>query len=165
MMGEVRRHFRDYSWSMQVPRRLRELHVQTGRTTADLAQQLGRAPTASELSQVLGVPREEVVECLVAVDAYRLDSLDAPVGPDSPGKTRLITDAVGGVDPQIDHISNREALRVVLAALPKREREVLHMRFFESMTRSQIAGRIAVSQMQVSRILANTPQCLRDQRE
>jgi RNA polymerase sigma-B factor len=63
------------------------------------------------------------------------------------------------------HITNREALRVVLAALPKREREVLHMRFFESMSQSQIAGRIGVSQMQVSRILANTLQCLRDQRE
>ena len=86
-------------------------------------------------------------------------------GADSSGKDRLIADAVGGNDPQIDHITNREAVRVVLAALPQREREVLHMRFFESMTQSQIAGRIGVSQMQVSRILANTLQCLRDQLE
>ena len=165
MMGEVRRYFRDHSWGMRVPRRLRELHVQLGRTTADLTQKLGRAPTASELSQVLGVPHEEVVECLVAGDAYRLKSFDALLGPDSSGKDRLIADAVGGNDPQIDHITNREAVRVVLAALPQREREVLHMRFFESMTQSQIAGRIGVSQMQVSRILANTLQCLRDQLE
>ena len=163
MMGEVRRHFRDHSWGMRVPRRLRELHVQISRTTADLAQQLERAPTASQLSQVLGVPREEVVECLVAGDAYRLDSLDAPLGHDNSGKARLIADAVGGDDPKIDHITNREAVRVLLAALPQREREVLHMRFFESMTQSQIAERIGVSQMQVSRILANTLQCLRDQ--
>ncbi|HTX95601.1 MAG TPA: SigB/SigF/SigG family RNA polymerase sigma factor [Mycobacterium sp.] len=165
MMGEVRRYFRDYSWGMRLPRRLRELHVQISRTTADLAQQLGRAPTAGELSQVLEVPREEIVECLVAGDAYRLDSLDAPVGSDGLGSPRLVADSVGAIDPQIEHITNREALRVLVAALPRRERQVLQMRFFESMTQSQIAERIGVSQMQVSRILASTLRCLRDQLE
>lgn len=165
MMGEVRRYFRDYSWGMRVPRRLRDLHVQIGRTTADLTQKLGRAPTAGELSHALEVPREEIVECLVAGDAYRLDSLDAPIGTDSSGKPRSVADAVGGVDPQIDHITDREAVRALVSALPRREREVLHMRFFESMTQSQIAERIGVSQMQVSRILANTLRCLRDQLE
>lgn len=165
MMGEVRRYFRDYSWGMRVPRRLRELHVQIGRTTSDLAQELGRAPTASELSKALDVSREEVIECLVAGDAYRLESLDAPLGADSSGKARLVADSIGGIDPQIDHITNREAVRALVADLPQREREVLHMRFFESMTQSQIAERIGVSQMQVSRILASTLQCLRDQLE
>jgi RNA polymerase sigma-B factor len=165
MMGEVRRHFRDYSWGMRVPRRLGELHVQISRTTAELVQKLGRAPTATELSHVLEVPHEEIVECLVASDACQLESLDAPLGPDGSGKERRVADAVGAIDPQIDHITNREAVRVLVAALPPREREVLRMRFFESMTQSQIAQRIGVSQMQVSRILANTLQCLRDQLE
>jgi RNA polymerase sigma-B factor len=165
MMGEVRRYFRDHSWGMRVPRRLRELHVQISRTTSDLAQKLGRAPTAGELSRVLEVPREEIVECLIAGDAYRLESLDAPLSADSSGKPRLVADAVGGIDPQIEHITDREAVRVLVAALPQRERQVLHMRFFESMTQSQIAERIGVSQMQVSRILANTLRCLRDQLE
>jgi RNA polymerase sigma-B factor len=164
MMGEVRRYFRDFSWGMRVPRRLRELHVQIGRSTAELAQKLGRAPTATELSQQLEVPREEVVECLIAGDAYRLESLDAPVGPENSGTARL-ADSIGSVDPQIEHITNREAVRALVAALPEREREVLHMRFFESMTQSQIAERIGVSQMQVSRILAGTLQCLRDELE
>jgi RNA polymerase sigma-B factor len=163
MMGEVRRYFRDHSWGMRVPRRLRELHVQISRTTAELVQKLGRAPTATELSQALEVPREEIVECLVAGDAYQLESLDAPLGPDGSGKERQVADAVGVIDPQIDHITNREAVRALVAALPRRERAVLHMRFFESMTQSQIAERIGVSQMQVSRILANTLQSLRDQ--
>ena len=163
MMGEVRRYFRDHSWGMRVPRRLRELHVQISRTTADLTQKLGRAPTATELSKALEVPREEIVECLVAGDAYQLESLDAPLGPDGSGKERQVADAVGVIDPQIDHITNREAVRVLVAALPRRERAVLHMRFFESMTQSQIAERIGVSQMQVSRILANTLRSLRDQ--
>ena len=165
MMGEVRRYFRDYSWGMRVPRRLRELHVQISRATSDLAQTLGRAPTAGELSRVLDVPREEIIECLVAGDAYRLDSLDAPLGADGSGKPRLVADAVGGIDPQIEHITNREAVRAIVDALPERERQVLHMRFFESMTQSQIAERIGVSQMQVSRILAHTLRCLRDQLE
>lgn len=165
MMGEVRRYFRDYSWGMRVPRRLRELHVQISRTTSDLAQKLGRAPNAGELSQVLEVPREEIIECLVAGDAYRLDSLDAPLGADGSGKPRLVADAVGGIDPEIEHITNREAVRSLVSALPQRERQVLHMRFFESMTQSQIAERIGVSQMQVSRILANTLRSLRDQLE
>jgi RNA polymerase sigma-B factor len=165
MMGEVRRYFRDYSWGMRVPRRLRELHVQISRTTAELSQQLGRAPTAGELSQVLEVPHEEIVECLVAGDAYRLDSLDAPLGADSSGTPRSVADSVGDIDPQIEHITNREALRVLVATLPEREREVLRMRFFESMTQSQIAERIGVSQMQVSRILANTLSSLRDRLE
>jgi len=148
-----------------VPRRLRELHVQISRTTADLIQTLGRAPTASELSQTLGVSREEVIECLIAGDAYQLESLDAPVGPDGSGKPRLVADAIGAIDPQIDHITDRESVRVLVSALPQREREVLHMRFFESMTQSQIAERIGVSQMQVSRILASTLQSLRDRLE
>jgi RNA polymerase sigma-B factor len=165
MMGEVRRYFRDHSWGMRVPRRLRELHIQISRTTGDLVQTLGRAPTASELSQALDVPREEIIECLVAGDAYQLDSLDAPLGPDDSGKPRLIADAIGAIDPQIDHITNREAVRALVSALPQREREVLYMRFFESMTQSQIAERIGVSQMQVSRILASTLRSLRDQLE
>jgi RNA polymerase sigma-B factor len=166
MMGEVRRYFRDYTWGMRVPRRLRELHVQISRATADLAQKLGRAPTASELAEVLGAPREEIVECLIAGDAYRLESLDAPVGATGSGNgARLVADAIGDIDPQIDHITNREAVRALVAALPEGEREVLYMRFFESMTQSQIAERIGVSQMQVSRILARTLQCLRDQLE
>ncbi len=165
MMGEVRRYFRDHSWGMRVPRRLRELHVQIGRATSDLTQKLGRAPTAAELSKVLEVPHEEIVECLVAGDAYRLDSLDAPLGSASSGTPRLVADSVGNIDPQIEHITNREAVRALVTALPQRERQVLHMRFFESMTQSQIAERIGVSQMQVSRILANTLRCLRDQLE
>src|ERR1700757_526299 len=99
MMGEVRRYFRDYSWGMRVPRRLRELHIQISRTTADLVQTLGRAPTASELSQALGVPREEIIECLVAGDAYQLEFQDAPLGPDGSGKPRLVADAIGAMDP------------------------------------------------------------------
>jgi RNA polymerase sigma-B factor len=163
MMGEVRRYFRDHTWGMRVPRRLRELHVQISRTTTDLAQKLGRAPTASELSRELGVTREEIVECLVAGEAYQLESLDAPIGSSDSGRGRFVADEVGSVDPEFDLIADRESMRGLVSALPQREREVLYMRFFESMTQSQIAQRMGCSQMQVSRILASTLQTLRDQ--
>ena len=165
MMGEVRRYFRDFSWGMRVPRRLRELHVQISRSTSELTQKLGRAPTASELAEVLGVTHEEIVECLGAGDAYRLESLDAPLGAESSSNARRVADAIGDIDPQIEHITDRETVRALVDALPQREREVLHMRFFESLTQSQIAERIGVSQMQVSRILAGTLQSLRDEIE
>jgi len=96
-------------------------------------------------------------------------SLQPPLGQNhevvGSGSPRLVADAVGGIDPQIEHITNREAVRVLVSALPQREQDVLRMRFFESMTQSQIAERIGVSQMQVSRILANTLRRLRDQLE
>lgn len=157
MMGEVRRHFRDHGWSMHVPRAMRDLHVQLGRATADLFQTLGRAPTATELAEVLGVERQAVVECLVAGDAYQLKSLDAPIGD---GDAR-IADTVGNLDGELEAVTDRETVSALLATLSARERGIVRMRFFESMTQSQIAAKIGVSQMQVSRILSSTMEKLR----
>ena len=139
IMGEVRRHFRDNSWSVKVPRRLKELHLRLGAATADLSQRLGLAPTASELAAELDMDRDEVVEGLVAADT------------------------LGDVDIGLDQIENREALRPLLAALPERERTVLVLRFFESLTQTQIAERVGISQMHVSRLLAKSLARLRDQ--
>jgi RNA polymerase sigma-B factor len=154
IMGEVRRHFRDNGWAVKVPRRLKELHLRIATATAQLTQRLGRAPTASELAAELGMNREEVVEGLVAGCSYRTFSIDSGSGSDD--ETLSIAERLGSVDPELDHIDNREALRPLLARLPERERTVLALRFFESMTQSQIAERIGVSQMHVSRMLANT---------
>lgn len=161
MLGEIRRHFRDNGWAMHVPRRLKDLHVQITRVTPRLTQSLGRAPTASDLAEELGADRQEVVECLVAGDAYSVRSIDSPIaGADD--STRSLADTIGEVDSEMEHITDRESLRPLLAALPERERTVISMRFFAGMTQTQIAERIGVSQMQVSRILAKTLQQLRD---
>lgn len=152
MMGEVRRHFRDHAWTMHVPRRIRDLHVQITRATSSLVQELGHAPTPSELADYLGADREQVVECLISADAYQLRSLDAPIGSDGV-RPRMVADIVGEVDERIDYVTDREAIRPLLAALCDRDRDVLQMRFFDSMTQSQIAEKIGTSQMQVSRIL------------
>lgn len=160
IMGEVRRYFRDNSWSVKVPRRLKELHLRLGAATSELSQRLGRAPTASELAAELQMNRDEVIEGLVAGSSYTTLSIDSGGGgEDAPA----IADTLGGVDVSLDQIENREALRPLLAALPERDRTVLMLRFFEGLTQTQIAERVGVSQMHVSRLLAKSLARLRDQ--
>jgi len=162
IMGEVRRHFRDNSWSVKVPRRLKDLHLRLTSATAELSQKLGRAPTASELAAELGMDREEVVEGLVAGSGYNTMSIDRS-GNSADDDAPALLDTLGDVDSRLDRIEDREALRPLLAALPEREQKVLMLRFFESMTQTQIAERMGISQMHVSRILANTLSLLREQ--
>lgn len=161
MMGEVRRYFRDHSWAMRVPRRLKELHVRIGAMTPDLTQALGRTPTASDLAAALEVSREDVVECLVAANAYSVRSLDAPLS-DHDDTRPALHDSLGEQDAHLDAITDRESLRPLLATLTERERQILHLRFFAGMTQSQIAGQIGISQMHVSRTLAKTLSTLRE---
>jgi RNA polymerase sigma-B factor len=160
IMGEVRRHFRDNSWSVKVPRRLKELHLRLGAATAELSQKLGRAPTASELAAELEMDRQEVVEGLVAGSSYNTLSIDSGGGDE---KAPAIVDTLGDIDLSLVQIENREALRPLLAALPDRERAVLLLRFSESLTQTQIAERVGISQMHVSRLLAKSLARLRDQ--
>ena len=160
IMGEVRRHFRDNSWAVKVPRRLKELHLQLGAATADMSQRLGRAPTPSELAAELDLEREEVVEALIAGSGYNTLSIDSGgVDDDTPP----LTETLGSQDANLDRIENHEALRPLLDALPERERTVVVLRFFESLTQSQIAERVGISQMHVSRLLARTLARLRDE--
>jgi RNA polymerase sigma-B factor len=163
IMGEVRRHFRDNSWSVKVPRRLKELHLRLGAATAELSQKLGRAPTPSELAAELEIDREEIVEGLVAGSSYNTLSIDGAGG--GTEEAPAIADTLGDVDLNLDQIENRESLRPLLASLPERERQVLLLRFFESMTQTQIAERVGISQMHVSRLLAKSLARLRDQLE
>jgi RNA polymerase sigma-B factor len=166
IMGEVRRHFRDNSWSVKVPRRLKELHLRLGSATADLSQRLGRAPTATELAAELEMDRAEVVEGLVAGSSYNTLSIDSGGGGGGDDDdARAIADTLGDVDASIDRIENRESLRPLLESLPERERTVLVLRFFDSMTQTQIAERVGISQMHVSRLLAKSLTRLRDQLE
>jgi RNA polymerase sigma-B factor len=163
IMGEVRRHFRDNSWSVKVPRRLKELHLRLGGATAELSQRLGRAPTATELAAELGMERDEVVEGLVAGSSYNTLSIDTGGSSSEDDDARAIADTLGDVDAGLERIEDREALRPLLEALPERERMVLVLRFFEAMTQTQIAERVGISQMHVSRLLAKSLARLRDQ--
>lgn len=163
IMGEVRRHFRDNSWSVKVPRRMKELHLRIGAATGELSQRLGRAPTATELAAELGVDRDEVLDGLMAGSSYRTMSIDGSTGGD---EDRLpLAETLGDVDQELETVENREALRPLLESLPERERRVLMLRFFESMTQSQIAEKLGISQMHVSRLLAKTLAQLREKLE
>ena len=162
IMGEVRRYFRDNSWAVKVPRRLKELHLQLGSATGEMSQRLGRAPTPSELAAELDLEREEVVEALIAGSGYNTLSIDSGgIGDDD--DTPPLTETLGSHDTNLDRIENHEALRPLLDALPERERTVIVLRFFESLTQSQIAERVGISQMHVSRLLARTLARLRDE--
>ncbi|CAM5292433.1 SigB/SigF/SigG family RNA polymerase sigma factor [Mycolicibacterium aubagnense] len=162
IMGELRRHFRDNSWSVKVPRRMKELHLQIGSATAEMSQRLGRAPTASELAAELNIDRDEVLDGLMAGSSYKTTSIDGASGSE---ERPSLAETLGDVDPGLEKVEYREALRPLLAELPERERTVLVLRFFESMTQSQIAAKVGISQMHVSRLLAKTLAQLREKLE
>jgi len=161
IMGEVRRYFRDHGWSVKVPRRLKELSLQLKKAHEELSHQLGRAPTATEIANHLGIDREEVVQAQIASSAYSTCSSDAPVAGDDADR-RSVSDSFGTLDANLEKVVDIETLRPLLEALPERELTVLQLRFFENMTQSQIAERLGISQMHVSRLLAR---CLNKLRE
>ena len=155
--GEVRRHFRDRTWSMRVPRRLKDLQSAINSTVGQLSQELNRAPRPSEIAARLGIPVEEVVEGLDAQQAYRSTSLDELVS----GADTSLADTLGMADAELDKVEYRQTLAPLLDDLPERERTILVLRFFGNMTQTQIADRVGISQMHVSRLLAQTVAGLR----
>jgi RNA polymerase sigma-B factor len=163
IMGEVRRHFRDHGWSVRVPRRLQELSLRITRARGELSQSLNRAPTASELAAHIGADREEVVEALIAANAYTTQSFNGPLGRGDDDDDDSISNTMGDIDVNLEKVLDVETLRPLLATLPDRERTILLLRFFENMTQTQIAGRLGISQMHVSRLLTKTLETLRSQ--
>jgi RNA polymerase sigma-B factor len=156
--GEVRRHFRDRTWSMRVPRRLKEMQSAINSAVGPLSQELGRAPKPSEIAARLGMPTEEVLEGLDAQQAYRGPSLDELVsGADTP-----LSDTLGVADAELDKVEYRQTLAPLLDELPARERTILVLRFFGNKTQTQIADEVGISQMHVSRLLARTLAQLRE---
>jgi RNA polymerase sigma-B factor len=160
ILGAVRRHFRDTSWSLQVPRRLKELHLRIGTAIADLAQELGRAPAPTDIAAHLEVSVEDVYEGIEAMAAYRTSSLDG-MTVDGGQSTELMA-AIGFEDEALANVEYHESLRPLLRQLPERELRILTMRFYLNMTQSQIAERLGISQMHVSRLLARTLAQLRE---
>ncbi|KAA2252539.1 RNA polymerase sigma factor SigF [Solihabitans fulvus] len=153
IMGEVRRHFRDTSWSVRVPRRLKNLHLSINSAVGELSQQLGRSPRPSELAAHLDVSVEEVYEGLAAANAHRSTSLDDLLVNDD---STSLGDTLGEPDVALEEIEQREALHPLIQQLPKRERTIIVLRFFANMTQTQIAEQVGVSQMHVSRLLSRT---------
>ncbi|RTL68530.1 MAG: SigB/SigF/SigG family RNA polymerase sigma factor [Pseudonocardiaceae bacterium] len=150
--GEVRRHFRDRTWSMRVPRRLKELQSAINGAVGALAQDLGRAPRPTEIAEHLDLPVEDVISGLEARQVYRSTSLDELVA----GSESQIADTLGVADAELEKVDYRQTLAPLLDELPTRERTIVVLRFFAGMTQTQIADEVGISQMHVSRLLART---------
>ncbi len=160
VVGEIKRFFRDTSWSVRVPRRLQELRLALTKAGDELSQRLDRSPTVAELAVCLGVSEEDVVEGLAVGNAYTASSLDSSPGEedgDGPLAERL-----GYEDLALEGVEYRESLKPLLAKLPPRERRIIMLRFFGNLTQSQIGEEIGISQMHVSRLLTKTLTQLRE---
>jgi RNA polymerase sigma-B factor len=160
IMGEVKRYFRDFSWAVKVPRRLKDIYPQLGLAMNELSQRLGRSPTPSELAAEIGVDREEVVEAMTASEGFKARSIDFTATSDDDKPT--IADRMGDLDPGIRFIEDREALKAQMATLPSRLEQIIVMRFFGSMSQDEIAKEVGISQMHVSRLLVQALKLLRD---
>jgi RNA polymerase sigma-B factor len=161
VMGEVRRHFRDTTWPMRVPRRLQELRISLNNANSELSQRLGRPPTESELARHLGITEAEALEGLEARQAYRPVSLDeSPF--DGDGRMPL-AETMGDEDGALEFVENHEVLAPLIQELPERERRILALRYFGDMTQTQIAEEVGISQMHVSRLLKRTLNELREE--
>jgi RNA polymerase sigma-B factor len=160
IVGELKRHFRDRTWSVRVPRRLQELSLRIERSRGELGQALGRAPTPGEIAANLDVSEEQVLEGMEAASLYRIGSLDIPASDRDEGTAG---DRVGSVDDELGHVEDRAVVRAMVASLPARERRIVYLRFFEGLTQAEIAERVGVSQMHISRLLTRSLEALGDQ--
>jgi RNA polymerase sigma-B factor len=156
--GELKRHFRDRGWAVRVPRRIQELHLELDRTVNELSQELGRPPTPAEIAQRAGVLEEEVLEGMEAGSLYRLASIDAGRPDDESGGSPA--QRLGEIDEELQAVDDRVAVSEMLSVLPEREKTIVYMRFFEGLTQSEIADRVGISQMHVSRLLSRSLETL-----
>jgi RNA polymerase sigma-B factor len=160
ILGEIKRHFRDTGWTLRVPRAIQERRMQVNRAIPVLTGRLGRSPTTAEIGDYIQATSEEVLEALEAAVAYEPVSLDASPGADEDEDTWA--QAVGADDPAYELVEYGATLAPAMDALPDRERVILHMRFVEDMTQSQIAERVGISQMHVSRLIRRALETMRE---
>jgi RNA polymerase sigma-B factor len=154
ILGEIKRHFRDRTWSVRVPRDLQELALKVERTVGDLTRDLHRSPSVTEIARTVDQSEEAVLEALEAAGAYHATSLETPRGgatDGEPGET--LADTVGGDEDGYDRAEDRATIARLMRSITPREREVLRLRFEEDLTQAEIGEIIGVSQMQVSRLI------------
>ena len=155
MLGEIRRHFRDATWAVRVPRRLKDLHVELSGATEFLASTLRRAPTPEELAAHLNVGVDDILEAIEAGGGYRPATLDATPSDDDDRRPAQSA-ALHVVDVNLEGTEDRVLVQRLLATLPERERRILELRFFEELSQAEIAELVGVSQVHVSRLLRSS---------
>jgi len=157
IVGEIKRHFRDKGWAIRIPRRLQEIGLQLSKVIPAMSQDLGRSPSVGEIAERTGFSEEEVLEAMNASQAYSLVSLDAPTGEDGTNSLSRL----GAEDESLELFEAWSSVAHLLKELPPRERTILHLRFVAGDTQSQIAAKLEMSQMHVSRLLNKTLASLR----
>lgn len=161
IVGEIKRYFRDKGWAVKVPRRLQELNLAVNRAGDKLAIAFGRSPTVAELAAHLGAGEEEILEAQELGQAYNLLSLDSEVSGEGDRKTQTLSDTVGVSDAGLELLEDRANLERAFAVLTGRERVIIYLRFYEAVSQTEIARRLNVSQMHVSRLQAKALDKLR----
>jgi len=162
ILGELKRHFRDVGWAVHVPRALQELTLRVRAEVDELSRKLGRSPTPTEVAKSLNEPLESVIEAMESATAHHAVSLDAPLrGSEADDKDTAWHDRLGVEEDGYDRAEWRGSLQRGIRALPDRDRMILSLRFDEELTQSDIAERIGVSQMHVSRLLRRALERLR----
>jgi RNA polymerase sigma-B factor len=163
MLGELRRYFRDSGWALHLPRGIQERVLKVNAAVERLSGELGRSPTPQQIADELNLPVEEVLEAIDAGSAaYETASLDTPLRSDDQG-SHTIADTIGEDEEHFELIEDRATVGPALRALPERERLILHMRFAEGLTQSEIAQKIGVSQMHVSRLIRRALERVRNE--
>ncbi|MFI5881350.1 SigB/SigF/SigG family RNA polymerase sigma factor [Streptomyces sp. NPDC051554] len=162
IVGEIKRFFRDTSWAVHVPRRLQEARVELAKATEELRSRLGRTPTTRELSELMCLTEEEVIEARKASNGYTSSSLDAALSSDAgaEGET-VLADVIGEDDPGLELVDDLSSLAPLIAQLDERERKIIHMRYVEERTQAEIGEELGISQMHVSRLISRMLRRLR----
>jgi len=154
IIGEIKRHFRDKGWAVKVPRRLQELNLAVNRAVESLSIELGRAATVGDLASRLGATSEEIIEAQELGQAYNVLSLDTELTPEGDARSAKLLDYVGGDDAELDLFEDKANLEAAFHVLDPRERVIVYLRFYENVSQTEIAKRLNVSQMHVSRLQA-----------
>jgi RNA polymerase sigma-B factor len=152
ILGELKRHFRDKSWGIHVPRSLQERSLKVGNAVEALSSRLGHTPSPREVAEATGMTLEEVLEAMDVSSAYTPGALDAPL-PGDDGGQRTVVDTLGDEDDRYELVELRQSVAPAFRDLPRREQVILKLRFMDDKTQAEIATEVGVSQMHVSRLL------------
>ncbi|MGW0556703.1 RNA polymerase sigma factor SigF [Streptomyces sp. NPDC002926] len=158
IVGQIKRHFRDTTWAVHVPRRLQELRIDLAKAKERLESNLGRKPTVKELAEHLQLREDEIIDGLVAANGYTAGSLDTPRDKSDDGpvhqRSRTCRDTVGSCDPAMELVEDVQTLTALLEQLGERDRRIIQLRFGQEMTQSEIGQELGCSQMHISRLLS-----------
>jgi RNA polymerase sigma-B factor len=148
VLGEIKRHFRDRTWALHVPRGTQELQLKVAKARDELTNRLGRSPTVEEVAEAVDATLEDTLSAIQSSQAHRTRSFDEPAGEDS-----TLAESLGAADPEHNRAETRVMLDDALGVLSERDREILRLRFEEDLTQTEISRMVGVSQMQVSRLI------------